>query len=79
MARQARRKGRAGNGLRIPTPFGGGRKRTTGMTFSAEDLSELGRLVAVGQVHAQVSHAIPVVSRLKQAMTRMGLPTPKGL
>jgi len=49
----------------------------TAMTFTAEDLSSLARLVAGGQVLLQTTY--PVVARLKAALTRMGLPAPQGL
>ena len=52
-------------------------KRTTTISFSAEDLHVLGQLVAAGQVMLQTS--CPAVARLKAAMTRLQVPIPKGL
>jgi hypothetical protein len=53
------------------------RKRTTSITLSADDLTALARLLAVGQ--ALVQQRFPVVARLKAAMTRLGVPIPPGL
>ncbi len=47
------------------------------MSFSAEDLTALARLVAAGQVLLQTRH--PVVPRLKAALSRLKLPVPQGL
>jgi hypothetical protein len=47
------------------------------VTFTAEDLAALGRLIGAGQVLLQATP--PVVGRLKAAMTRVGVPTPVGL
>ncbi len=55
----------------------GNRRRTTTLTLEAEDLQGLARLISAGEVLLQMTH--PVVARLKAAMTRMGLPAPKGL
>ena len=54
--------------------------RTTSVSFSAADLTALGRLLATGQtvLHAH-GPAHPVVARLKAAMTRIGAPVPRGL
>ena len=52
-------------------------RRATVLTLTAEDLTGLARLVAGGRVLLQVTH--PVVARLKEALTRMGLPIPQGL
>ena len=54
--------------------------RTTSVSFSAKDLTALGRLLVTGQVvlHAQGPFP-PVVARLKAAMTRLGVPVPRGL
>ena len=55
-------------------------KTATAVTFSAEDLQVLGRLVAAGQaVLGGHDPAHPVVARLKAAMTRLGVPVPRGL
>jgi hypothetical protein len=51
--------------------------RTTTISFSAQDLHVLGQLVVAGQVMLQTS--CPAVARLKAAMTRLGVPIPKGL
>jgi len=52
-------------------------KRTTSISFTADELRVLAQLVAAGQVMLQTS--CPAVVRLKAAMTRLGVPTPKGL
>ena len=52
-------------------------KRITAISFTAEDLTSLGQLIAAGQVMLQTS--CPAVTRLKAAMTRMGVSVPKGL
>ena len=49
------------------------RRRTTTVTFTADDLSTLARLIGAGKVLLQGSY--PVVPRLKAAMTRMGVST----
>jgi hypothetical protein len=49
----------------------------TAISFSAADLTALGKLVATGQ--AVLQEKPPVVARLKAAMTRLGVPIPKGL
>jgi len=51
--------------------------RRTAVSFTAEELATLGRLLAAGQVMLQIS--APVLSRLKAAMTRMHVTVPKGL
>ena len=53
------------------------RRRATTVTFTAEDLAVLGRLISAGQVLLQATP--PVVARLKAAMTRLGVPIPVGL
>lgn len=53
-----------------PTP------KRTAVTFTAKDLDELARILGAGQVLLRQS--FPVVSRLKAAMTRMGVLT-KGI
>jgi len=55
----------------------GRRARRTSVSFNAEELAALARILAAGQVMLQTS--TPVVSRLKAAMTRMGVTIPKGL
>jgi hypothetical protein len=52
-------------------------RRTTAISFSADDLTALGRLVATGQ--AVLQEKPPVVARLKAAMTRLQVGVPKGL
>jgi len=52
-------------------------RRTTAISFSAEDLAALGTLLATGQ--AVLQERPPVVARLKAAMTRLGVPRPTGL
>jgi hypothetical protein len=52
-------------------------KRTTTISFTAEDLTTLAQLVAAGQVMLQTS--CPAVARLKAALTRLQVPIPKGL
>ncbi len=53
------------------------KRRTTAISFSAEDLAALGRLLATGQ--AVLQERPPVVARLKAAMTRLGIGMPTGL
>jgi|GEM_PF-3741059 len=53
------------------------KRRSTALTLSADDLNSLARVVAAGQVFLQAR--TPVATRLKAALTRMGLPTPQGL
>jgi hypothetical protein len=50
--------------------------KRTAVSFTAKDLDELARVVAVGQ--SLLRQSLPVVSRLKAAMTKMGVST-KGL
>lgn len=55
-------------------------KATTAITFTAQDLETLGRLVTAGQaILGGHGPAHPAVTRLKAAMTRLGVPTPRGL
>jgi hypothetical protein len=51
--------------------------RMTSVSFSADDLADLGHLVAVGQ--AVLQKDAPIIARLKAAMTRLGVRPPKGL
>ena len=51
-------------------------QRTT-ISFSAQDLAELGQVPAVGQ--AVLQKRLPVTARLKAAMTRLGVPVPDQL
>jgi hypothetical protein len=51
-------------------------KQTT-LTFSADDLTVLARLIAAGQI--MVPTAAAVLPRLKAALTRLGVAVPKGL
>lgn len=52
-------------------------KRGTTLTFSADELSALARYISAGMVLLQTNH--PVTGRIKGALTRLGLPTPKPL
>lgn len=54
-----------------------GRKRRTTISLSGDDLAALGRLLSAGQVMLQLRH--PVLGRVKAAMTRLGLPSPRGM
>lgn len=49
----------------------------TTLTFSAEELMALARYVAAGMILLQTKHS--VVARIKGALTRLGLQSPKGL
>ena len=49
----------------------------TSISFSSSELEDLGRLLAVGQSVLQKRAAVS--SRLKAAMTRVGVPVPPGL
>ncbi len=53
--------------------------RTTTVTFTAEELTRLAKILTLGQAMLQTTYSDPVVGRLKAAMTRVGVPTPKGL
>jgi len=50
--------------------------KRTAVTFTAKDLDDLARVLAAGQ--ALLRQSVPVVSRLKAAMTKLGVST-KGL
>jgi hypothetical protein len=50
--------------------------RRTAVSFTAKELDDLARVLAVGQ--ALLRQSAPVFSRLKAAMTKMGVST-KGL
>jgi hypothetical protein len=63
--------------LRLHSPKAEQTKRTTAISFTAEDLTSLAQLVAAGQVMLQTR--CPAVARLKAAMTRLGVSIPKGL
>jgi hypothetical protein len=52
-------------------------QRVTQIEMSGHDLSVMARLMAAGQVVLPTKD--PVIARLKRAMTRMGVPVPKGL
>ncbi len=52
-------------------------ERATKVTFSNSDLATLGKLVSAGQILMPTEHS--VITKLKGAMSRMGLPVPKGL
>jgi hypothetical protein len=51
--------------------------RTTSISFSTAELEDLGQLLAVGQ--SVLQRRAVVGPRLKAAMTRLGVRTPKGL
>jgi hypothetical protein len=54
--------------------------RTTSVSFSAKDLTVLGHLLATGQAVLQAHGPVPpVLGRIKAAMTRLGVPVPRGL
>lgn len=55
----------------------GNRKLATKITLTGDDLAALAKFVSAGIIILQTSHS--VVSKLKAAFTRLGLPTPKGL
>ncbi len=55
----------------------GSRKLATTITLTGDDLGALAKYVSAGVIIMQTSH--PVISKLKAAFTRLGLPTPKGL
>ena len=52
-------------------------RQVTSIAFTAQDLLALARLVGAGQVLLGTSH--PVVSRLKAALSRLGLSLHLGL
>lgn len=56
---------------------GNHRKKGTSITFTADEINALAKYVAAGTLLLQTSH--PVISRIKAAITRLGLPIPKGL
>jgi hypothetical protein len=61
--------------------FSGGHSRssgrTTSLTLSEAELADMGRGLAAGQVLLQ--QKFTVASKLKAALTRLGVPTPPGL
>jgi hypothetical protein len=61
---------------RVPKQATAVTPKRTAVSFTAKDLDELARVVAAGQ--ALLRQSFPVVSRLKAAMTKMGVAT-KGL
>lgn len=52
-------------------------KLGTTLTFSGEELMSLVRYIDAGMVLLQTNH--PVIARIKGALTRLGLKSPKGL
>ena len=50
---------------------------STTITLNADELEILGRLISAGQVMLPTKH--PVFARLKAAMSRLGVPAPRGL
>ena len=53
--------------------------RRTSVSFTADELATLGQLLAAGRVMLQLEHRLPVLARIKAAMTRIGVLVPKGL
>lgn len=53
------------------------RKQRTAVTFTADDLTALARYIGAGMVLLQTNHS--VIPKIKAALSRLGLPTPKGL
>ena len=51
----------------------------TAITFPAAELAQLGPLLAAGYVVLQPKGRLPVLARLKAAMTRLGVAIPRGL
>lgn len=51
----------------------------TSISFSADDLAQLGPLVAAGVVLTQPKVKPAVLARLKAAMTRLGVTVPRGV
>ncbi len=56
-----------------------GRKVTTSVSFTGEELSALGDYIAAGMVMLRVSAPHKAVAKLKAAMSRLKVPTPRGL
>lgn len=54
-------------------------KRATSLSFSAEDLTAIGRLLAADLVLLPNEKKPAAVARLKAAMTRLKVPVPNGL
>ncbi len=52
-------------------------KRGTTLTFSVEELTTLARYIVVAMTVLQTNH--PVAGRIKGALTRLGLTSPRGL
>lgn len=52
-------------------------KAGTTLTFSAEELMAIVRYIDAGMVLLQTNH--PVIARIKGALTRLGLKSPRGL
>lgn len=52
------------------------RKIATTITLTGDDLTALSRYVSAGVVLLQTKH--PVITKIKAALTRLGLQTPKG-
>lgn len=67
------------NGSRDRKPQTPTRPEHTSISFTSEDLIALARLIQAGQVLLQDEQRPPVVSRIKAAMTRLGVPIPSGL
>ncbi len=52
------------------------KKLKTSISFTTDELSALARYISAGTVFLQTSH--PVTAKIKAALTRLGLPKPKG-
>lgn len=55
------------------------RKLTTAVTFTASDLAALADYIAAGMVMLRISTPHRSVSKLKAAMSRLKVPSPRGL
>lgn len=53
------------------------RKRVTSLTFTAAELQDLAKLAQAGVLALQ--YKSPVIARIKNAMTRLGLSAPSGI
>ena len=51
----------------------------TSISFTAEDLTSLARLIQAGQVLLREEQRPNVIARVKAAMTRLDMPIPRGL
>ena len=53
------------------------KRQVTTVSFTAEELTAMGRLMAAGIVVLQTSHRVK--GKLKAALSRLGLASPQGL